>query len=84
MQAVSLLDPAGTGAMDQGWQADIPCIYVPSATELLLGDAGAAAGAVNETCTLTVVQLRPSAAGQAIILKDSAGHEQNFALSAAS
>lgn len=83
MATVRVLDPTGTGVMDQGWQADIPCVYEPSAG-LLLGDGGAAAGAVNETCTLTVVQLQPSSAGQAVILKGSAGHEQNFALTAAS
>lgn len=83
MAQVSVLDPTGTGAMDHGWQSTIPCVYVPSAG-LLLGDAGAAAGAVDETCTLTVVQLQPSAAGQAVILKDNSGHEANFALSAAS
>jgi hypothetical protein len=84
MQQVTVPDPSGSGTMDEGWRARIPCIYVPSAAELLLGDAGAAAGAVNETCTLTIIQLKPAYEGQAVILKDSSGHESNYALSAAS
>jgi hypothetical protein len=81
---VSVLDPTGTGAMDEGWQSTIPCTYAASDGELLLGDAGAANQAVSETCTVTFVQLVPAADGMAVVLKDAAGHESNFALSAAS
>lgn len=84
MERVSVLDPTGTGAMDQGWQSTIPCTYVASDGQLVLGDAGAAGQAVSETCTLTFVQLVPAVNGMAVVLKDSAGHQSNFALTAAS
>jgi hypothetical protein len=82
MQTVTVPDPSGANVMDQRLQAQIPCVR--AGQQLVLGDAGAAAGAVNETCTLTIIQLQPAVAGLAVTLKDNSGLESNFVLSAAS
>ena len=82
MTAVSVPDPTGASSTDSGWQSQIPC--VDAGDQLVIGDAGAAAGAVDETCTLTIVQLQPASEGVAVLLKDSNGNETNFSLTLAS
>ena len=81
MTAVSVPDPSGAPSTDYGWRSQIPC--VDAGGQLVIGDAGAAAGAVNETCTLTIVQLQPASEGLAVLLKDSNGNETNFSLTLA-
>jgi hypothetical protein len=48
------------------------------------GRSRCCAGAVNETCTATIIQLQPAVDGLAVMLKKSSGLESNFALTAAS